>query len=326
MNRQQRRRQERELKKMEKQVDGELETRPGVNVMVLVPCQSEVKAAFAYDLAQMMSFTASHFVKPGIIDTLGVGFQIGTYVHTARQALVMGAMQKPTDYFLFIDSDMRFPPDALVKLLTHQEAMVGVNYPSRAPPIRWLGVKTVADKEAEVGGKGVLLETQPESTGLEEVDAMGFGFVLIRRDVFEALPDPRENGPWWWYEWMPKRKAQIGEDVYFCRLVAEHGVTLFIDHDLSKRIQHIGTEVFGPDHVWAADAMRAEAKAKAELDDGSDHELLDAGSGDRGRSEQDGPDGDDSGVHPEGRSEDQEGRPGEAAGGPDPAIGLSGSD
>lgn len=270
---------------MGKTADSVQETRRGVNITVCVPCQWNVSAAFAFDLAQLMSFTASHYVQPGVIGGLGVAFQMGTYVHVARQMLAQQALANDSDYLLFIDSDMRFPPDALIQLLVHQKAMVGVNYVARKYPPRFIAVKTVADVE-NAENKGKTLVTLPESTGLEQVDAVGFGLVLIRRDVFKALPTPRDNGPWWWYQWMPVHGAQIGEDVYFCRLVAAAGFSIMVDHDLSKKIKHIGQEEYTLEHAWAHEAI---LKQKEEDSDGDSDDLCDVEDRDRGHPESDGP-------------------------------------
>ncbi len=284
MNRQQRRRKERELKKMQKQADEATDTRRGVNITVCVPSQSNVSAFFAYDLAQMMSFTASHYVQPGVIGGLGLGIQVGTYVHVARQMLAQAALTNDSDYLLFIDSDMRFPPDALIQLLVHQLPMVGINYVARMYPPRYLAVKTAADID-DPDSKGLILETLPESEGLEQVDAVGFGLVLIRRDVFEALPKPREHGPWWWYQWMPAHGAQIGEDMYFCRAVRKAGIQIMVDHDLSKQVKHVGLEQYTLEHAWAHKKLLP----KEEDPDGDSDESQHAEDGDRGHPEPDGP-------------------------------------
>lgn len=309
MNRQQRRAAERAKKRgpVPSEAVGK-----GVRICVCVPALTEVKAFFSYDLAQMMAFTSSHYCKPGVIENLGLAYQVGTYVHRARQELAAEALRQDADYILFVDSDMRFPPDALIQLLVHQEAMVGVNYVARGYPPRYIAVKTLTAKDSTE--KGTLLKTLPDSTGLEEVDGFGFGLVLIRRDVFEALPDPREQ-PWWWYEWMPVKKSQIGEDVYFCRLAVEAGFTLYVDHDLSKQVAHIGHEVFTLEHAWAYEMT------KREKADGPGNELLDSPDGDSGHPEPDGSDGDDPGVHPEGGSGFEEKRSSEAAGRLDPVRG-----
>jgi len=262
---------------MEKTADKAEAQKKGINVMVAIPCMSEVAAYFAYDLAQLMAYTNRHFVKNGVIDWLGMGMVQATYVHSARQELAGQALANDCDYVLFLDSDMRFPQDALVKLLQHQEAIVGVNYVKRNWPPKYVAIKELGD--IATGGAGKLLGTRADSTGLEECDAIGFGVTLIRRDVLLSLPDPRENGPWWWYTWQPEAGSQIGEDVYFCNLAREAGYKVYVDHDLSKQVKHIGQEQFGLEHAWAIEKQQAEAT------DGDSDRLPDAGDGDSSDSE-----------------------------------------
>lgn len=245
---------------------------PGVNVVVAVPCMTQVESWFAYDLAQMMAFTSKHFLGKGMIANLGLAMTAGTYVHTARQSLAIESLAGGADYILFLDSDMRFPKDTLVRLLGHEQAIVGCNYIKRSLPPVFVGIKDTGD--LETGGYGKLLMTMEDDTGLEDCDALGFGVVLVHMSVFRALPDPREHGPWWFFRHVGQGK-QEGEDVYFCRLVREAGFSIVVDHDLSKYVKHLGQEQYGLEHAWA---WKQQLDAK-EAEDGGSDELLDAGVG-----------------------------------------------
>jgi hypothetical protein len=300
---------------MEKQA---VAPKKGINVMVAVPCMSEVSAFFAYDLAQLMAFTNRHFVKEGVIDWLGMGMVQATYVHSARQELCSQMLSNDCDYILFLDSDMRFPQDALVKLLQHQEPIVGVNYVKRNWPPKYVAIKTLGD--IATGGKGQLLGTRKDDTGLEECEAIGFGVALIRRDVLLSLPDPRENGPWFWYEWQKDAVSQIGEDVYFCNLARKAGWKVLVDHDLSKVVKHIGHEQFGLEHAWAVE------KQQAEETDGDSDQLLDAGDGDSPDPESDGSVDGHPELHSEGGEVPAAGLQSGGPGGPDASGGDLGGD
>jgi hypothetical protein len=223
----------------------------GVNVVVAVPSHEDVKAFFAYDLAQLMFFTSRYYMNPDVIAHLGLALQAGTYVHTARQLLKTVALEAGADFVLFLDSDMRFPPDLLAKLLTHDKPMVGVNYPSRVQPFNYIAIKRLA---VGLEDRGELLVTGPDSTGLEQVEALGFGAVLVRRDVLEAVQESVGTQPSWWFEWT-ERDTLMGEDVYFCREAARAGFEIFVDHDMSKRMFHIGMAEFSLEHVWAQEDL-----------------------------------------------------------------------
>lgn len=218
----------------------------GIRVSVCVPTHNKAHSLFAYDLANMMGFLGSGPVAQGILDSVSLNFVTGTYVHTARQELAEAALAQESDFVLFLDSDMRFPKDTLIQLLQHNEPIVGINYSTRGMPPHFVAVKEVGwDDEDDA----VRCKTDQESTGLEEVEAIGFGAVLIRTDVLLSLPNPRENGPWFWYEWREELGNQVGEDVYFCQLAREAGFPIYVDHDLSRRCAHIGDFEFQTDAV-----------------------------------------------------------------------------
>ena len=231
----------------------------GFSVTVAIPSGSDVKAMFAFDLAQMMIHTAQHYLKPGNLKSLNIVWQTATYIHRARQVLADLSVNIQSDYTLFIDSDMRFPPNALIKLLLHGQPMVGCNYSSRGMPARFVAVKKV---RGEGGSRGEILGTMPGSTGLEEVEALGFGFVLIRNDVFAALPDPNKE-PWFFFDFQERDDGlgnHVGEDVYFCTKVRKAGFKILVDHDLSKRIVHLGDFSYTLEHPFACEKARAEAQ------------------------------------------------------------------
>jgi len=237
-------------------------TKEGYNVTVVVPSGTDVKAYFAHDLAQMMAYTAQHYLKPGNLSKLNLAFQVATYIHSARQILADASLNIGSHYTLFIDSDMRFPPDALIKLLMHGKPMVGINCSTRNIPPRFVAVKRVTGPNGEIGE---VLRTTPDSAGLEPVEAVGFGMVLIRQDVFLALPDPTVL-PWFWFDWIQGHagKTQVGEDVHFCNLVREAGFEILVDHDLSRKIRHIGSMEYDISCPLAYEEGMAEAEAKNE--------------------------------------------------------------
>ena len=234
-----------------------------IHVAIVVPCMDRVHSLFAFDLAQMMTFTAS--VMP---ENCGISlhFNIGTYIHRSRQELMEDVLRmdpRPT-HILWLDGDMRFPQDAFIRLLQRNVPFVGINYSSRRMPPTYVGIKKVPLGEGEYPGEGVALVTNDESEGLEETDALGFGFVLMEAAALANLPDP-DYIPWFSFEYKKDRDGKIhniGEDVYFWyRMVKEHlGQRLFCDHDLSKQCSHIGDF----EHKFYHPAVTQEALAEEE--------------------------------------------------------------
>ncbi len=89
-----------------------------------------------------------------------------------------------SDHFLFIDADMAFQPDLVLDMLLFDEPLVGTIYPQRKMPLSWAG-----------SGTG---STSTERRGsFMEVEGVGMGVTLIRRDVLrvmlEKMPELVDN-------------------------------------------------------------------------------------------------------------------------------------
>jgi len=203
-------------------------------VSVALATHDMVPATFMYSMASMAAYTVS--ALPPEPSEFGITMVKGTYVHSARQQLLEMLLQREITHVLWIDTDMKFPRDSLMRLLAHRQPVVGINYCHRGFPYEFVAIKKVGwDKN----DKSEKLLTLDSSTGLEEVEAMGFGMVLMEADMLrKVLPDPEEQ-PWFWFEWM-SGKRQVGEDVYFSRFLRNAGVKLLVDHDLSKECSHVG--------------------------------------------------------------------------------------
>lgn len=232
---------------MSKIVDIESGKERGPRIAVCIPAHEQVSAYTMYDLAGMLLQTGATAVADGTIEALGLNLSAGTYVHRSREQLAEAALAADSDYILWVDADMRFPRDALMRLLRHNKDVVGINYAKRGLPAEFVATKHIDWAEDEESEK---CKTLSDSTGLEKVDALGFGLVLMKTHVFNRIADER---PWFWYEM--KDYGHVGEDVYFCKLLQDAGIDIYVDHDLSKDCTHIGSFEYLTAH--AEDAMEA---------------------------------------------------------------------
>lgn len=199
-----------------------------MQIVIAVPSHDTVPARFANDLAQLCAHSAS--TLPGAVELL---FLIGTYIHDAREQLAEAALQCGASHVLWMDSDMRFPRDALLRLLQRDVPMVGINYTTRVPPAVFVAKSN-----------GSRVRTLRGSIGLEEVDAIGFGLVLMRSEVITrtlAL-----GAPLFRYDWIAERGRLLGEDYSFCGRARAAGFPIHVDHDLSKECAHIGQWEYRP--------------------------------------------------------------------------------
>lgn len=207
-------------------------THPKVNVAI--PTHESCPASFMYAAMNLAAYSVSQF--PPAPAEFGTTMVKGTYVHQARQKLLKQALESDRTHILWLDSDMMFPRDALMRLLAHNVDVVGINYCHRGLPFEFVAIKKIGWGENE---EAVKLITAPDSKGLETVEAIGFGLVLMRLDAIRAcLPDLKTT-PWFGFDWVTGEK-QVGEDVRFCKYLTDGGLKIHVDHELSNECKHVG--------------------------------------------------------------------------------------
>jgi len=192
----------------------------GLMVVIATPTRETVTAGFMGDTIKLLRrHPDARWVAP-----------LGIYLPNLRQSAVFTALAVGASHILFIDSDMRFPEATLECLLSRDKAIVGANYVMRTMPSLW----TANTENACVSSVG--------KTGLERVDVLGFGVVLIRTEVFRALERP-------WFETPYNGQIHVGEDVYFCQQAKAAGLPVWVDHDLSQQVRHHSLIEYGVESV-----------------------------------------------------------------------------
>ena len=186
-------------------------------ILIATPTRGQIEASTASDIVQL--------VKRFPDADWALGF--GTILSNNRTLLIHAAVKAKASHILFIDSDMRFPPDALERLLSHKKDIVGVNYRQR----------TNDQYTARKDGNFI---SSRERTGTEEVDTIGFGMVLIDICIFTSSLRPMPSDCFA-MNFDPSLGLFAGEDVNFCNEARKLGYKIFVDHDLSKEIKHIGS-------------------------------------------------------------------------------------
>jgi hypothetical protein len=196
-------------------------------IAVCVPTRDLTAAEFTHSLVKMVGRFCTHFVGKGQAEIIEL-FDLGTLLPEMRNTLARKAIEMEATHILWLDSDMIFPEDMIERLYQHGKPIVAASYSQRKEP-----AKPVAAKDA------VWVYTEENSSGIEKVDFVGMGAMLVETAVYEAMDEP-----WHCLGWNEAKGTIVGEDVYFCRKAAEIGAETWIDHDLSKEIGHIGYRTF----------------------------------------------------------------------------------
>ena len=199
-----------------------------VKVVVASPCSDHVVAMWAHDYARMLGHTIRNRPEIEICSM----FRPGSCIPIQREMLAREAVHLGWTHILWLDTDMRFPPDTLLRLLDRHKRIVSANYVERRPPYSPIAF-------ADLQTPDVRVFTEPGDTGLVEVQAVGFGVILMEMDVFRTVAEP-----WFAVAWDPKAKEFAGEDVYFCAKARDAGERIWVDHDLSQEIAHVGSHNF----------------------------------------------------------------------------------
>lgn len=138
-------------------------------------------------------------------------------VSAGRNAIVRNFLETDGDWLWFIDDDMVFESDILMRLLANKVDIVQALTLMRVPPhnaTMYMGPDPIN-----------FLYTQKVLTDemrLVEVDACGTGGMLIRRRVLEVLGSP-------WFDVGHIGTGALGEDIAFCEKAKAHGFGVFVD-------------------------------------------------------------------------------------------------
>jgi len=202
--------------------------------------------------------------------------------HWAGDAVVRDFLRTDLDTLLMVDDDMTFPPDTLSRLRDNEPNwgydVVGAFYTFRVWPPKPLTYKLMEQPPEPLSFRGDWFNPQ---LGVKEgqvvpVDAVGFGFTLIRREVLEAMVNT-DYGTEWTYmfkslsregvfremvgkpdlrleftSFLDYGEGKESDDIPFSRRVREHGFRLAVD--CGVRIGHIGHMPLGWDDMkrWIA--------------------------------------------------------------------------
>jgi len=188
------------------------------------PTRDTVPAAFAVDVAQLYAYTRERGPWGGDVT---IGFVASTYIHVGREWFLEAALKQGATHILWLDTDMSLPREAAVLLWMHDQPIVACNYKVRQPSGLFTAFRD-----------GRRVATTDTSSGLEAVEYVGMGALLMRAEVVRDIARP------WFRHGLNDMGGDIGEDVMFCRALGHAGHTIYIDHDLSKTVGHIGQHTY----------------------------------------------------------------------------------
>ncbi len=192
---------------------------------ILVPTRDMVHTHFAFSLSQLYKTTSD------VIDTY-LFFDSSSILLNQREKLIEEAKLINSDYVLWLDSDMVLPSTAAIRLLEHNQDIVGCNYLKRTKPLKPVAYKNIEDWDS------FLPLTIEEN--LVEVEGVGMGCILMKTEIFNKI-----KKPYFEFTYNEKSDDWLGEDFNLLKKLREVGYKVYIDTLLSSEIKHMGLYAYG---------------------------------------------------------------------------------
>ena len=199
-----------------------------MKTLIAVPCMDMVPVEFA---ASLMDLKKS--------EGCGYAFKANALIYDSRNSFVATAIDKGYDRILWLDSDMSFDPDTLLKLEADMDQgmdfVCGLCFKRHFPtsPVIYKRLE-YHNEDAGNGKRRVKAEAETYTDyprdQVFEIQGAGLGCAIVRTDVLKEVWD--KYGP----PFDPM--TQIGEDLACCLRIRNLGVKMYCDSRV--KLGHIG--------------------------------------------------------------------------------------
>jgi hypothetical protein len=206
-------------------------------VYIAMPCYDSVKINTMLSVIKLVE----QFRQSGI--KMGINTIKSPLIHQARNHLTSVFLTTEYQYLLFIDSDVEFEPEAVLRMLVAKKEIICTPYRVKAEQL---------DKHIY----GAIEFKDPKNIpflpgGLVEVEAGPTGLMLIDRTVFEKIiknhPDLKiknkatptaDKSLEFYYNFFDfgfKDNVAMGEDVSFCNLAKENDFKIYANTESTTK-------------------------------------------------------------------------------------------
>ena len=199
---------------------------PKPSVMIAMPCYDSVKMGTMISVVKLVQQLA----KSGI--AVGINTMKSPLIHQARNYLTSVFLTTEYTHLLFIDSDVEFEPEAVLRMMVARKDVVCTPYRVKSMDIEHKHYTVQIKKESPL-----------EAGDLIEVTAGPTGIMLIKKEVFKKIiekfpelkiknsvfptPGPDHEYYYNFFNFKFEDGYSVGEDVSFCHLVGKAGFKLY---------------------------------------------------------------------------------------------------
>ena len=209
-------------------------------VYIAMPCYDSVKINTMLSVIKLVQ----QLGKSGI--AVGINTMKSPLIHQARNYLTSVFLTTKYQYLLFIDSDVEFEPESVMRMLVAKKRIVCTPYRVKAPQLD-KHIYTVEFKDPKnipilPGG---LVELEAGPTGLMLIDRVVFERIIKNHPELkiknEALPNPGDSHQCYYnfFDFSFNDGYSIGEDISFCRLARGNDFQIYANTESTT--QHHGS-------------------------------------------------------------------------------------
>ena len=211
-------------------------------VMIAMPCYDSVKVSTMVSVIKVIQQLA----KSGV--AVGINTMKSPLIHQARNYLTSVFLNSDFTHLLFLDSDVEFEPEAVLRMLVAKKDVICTPYRVKSMEVDKKMYTVELKKDARM-----------EPGEIIEITAGPTGIMLINRDVFkkiiEKFPDLKiknpvfpEAGPdhkyyYNFFDFTFEDGYSAGEDVSFCKLVQKLGFKIYAN--TASFTKHHGSYAWG---------------------------------------------------------------------------------
>lgn len=190
-------------------------------LLAIINNRPDLNVQFVQSLLRLIFTTsdAGHEVTPSFYDYYDVSEMRNI---ACRQTIEMNM-----DYVFFMDADMIYPDDSIIKLLQFNVSVIGGMYNTRKLPTLPVHFRKIKQDRTLNNPEN---RDYKFNSNLQEQEAGGLGGVLVKREVLISMEDPYFKVEFWEIDGV---KGFFGEDIYFFFQLKKLKIKSYVDTDLN---------------------------------------------------------------------------------------------
>ena len=204
----------------------------------------------AYDHKVTVSMAVSLMKLSQMVLQHGIDIQVNSIcgcsvVSRARNVIAKQFLESDCDHLMFIDADMTFEPESVIRLMAWSQTrgIVAGAYLARKEPKTY--ILSLDGGDGINGSRG---KVTMDEDGLVRAFRVATGFMMIQKQVFTKLAEMHPewkhmdtNSPqtlYSFFDFLVTPEGMIGEDFLFCDRAREAGFEVWVDPTI--KLGHMG--------------------------------------------------------------------------------------